>query len=282
MTDMFKGDDAALIDSINAAIELNRDGAMVPRIPTMAIELLASAAARLATPTDDAALVKPAEKRIAAYLETREFMGVEGTFIDDQACGSSDGDPVAELHTSDLEALLAARGTGQGEAVQHAEDCQSHIVDVRGNPDDCTCGAAERAEVKTNHDCLAKRRPGEPMFILLGRDPDGHNLVRSWAERRRAAGGDPEHCQQGLDTAARMEAYAADPDNRPASAPPAEAYTPLGGWKPTFDELKVAIADGFTNGNEQYDETSQAQRDRFDMAARAILALPAAPSLGEG
>lgn len=78
-----------------------------------------------------------------------------------------------------------------------------------------------------NHDCLAKRRPGEPMFITLGRDPDGHNMVRQWAERRLAAGGDHEHCQMALDTAARMQVYAANPANRPASAPSAEAYPPL-------------------------------------------------------
>jgi|GEM_PF-3734469 len=75
-----------------------------------------------------------------------------------------------------------------------------------------------------NHDCLAKRREGEPMFILLGRDPDAHNIVRMWAERRLKAGGDHGHCQQGLDTAERMKAYAADPENAPRTAPPAAAY----------------------------------------------------------
>lgn len=80
---------------------------------------------------------------------------------------------------------------------------------------------------EANHDCLAKRRPGEPMFITLGRDPDGAHMVRQWAERRLAAGGDPAHCQMAFDTAARMEVYAADPENRPASAPPADAYPPM-------------------------------------------------------
>lgn len=28
---------------------------------------------------------------------------------------------------------------------KHAPDCQSHIVDVRGRPDECTCGAGEPA-----------------------------------------------------------------------------------------------------------------------------------------
>lgn len=28
--------------------------------------------------------------------------------------------------------------------LKHADDCQSHIVDVRGRPDECTCGADTR------------------------------------------------------------------------------------------------------------------------------------------
>jgi hypothetical protein len=45
---------------------------------------------------------------------------------------------------------------------------------------------------RDNQDCLDKREQGEPMFIILGRDPDGGHIVRTWAERRRAAG-DEEH-----------------------------------------------------------------------------------------
>jgi hypothetical protein len=78
-----------------------------------------------------------------------------------------------------------------------------------------------------NVDCLAKRRPGEPMFILLGRDPDAHIIVRLWAERRLAAGGDPEHCEQGLAIASLMEAYGTDPQNAPGSAPSRSAYPRL-------------------------------------------------------
>ncbi len=80
---------------------------------------------------------------------------------------------------------------------------------------------------KGNHDCLAKRRPGEPMFILLGRDPDAWQIVRAWAARRLNAGGDPEHSLQGMKTANAMREYAADPSNRPASAPDASAYPRL-------------------------------------------------------
>lgn len=35
--------------------------------------------------------------------------------------------------------------------------------------------------------------------------------------------------------------------------------------------LARAIADGFTNGYEQYDEATEAQRFRYDMAADAVL-----------
>lgn len=37
------------------------------------------------------------------------------------------------------------------------------------------------------------------------------------------------------------------------------------------DVAKRAIADGFSNGNEQYDDASPAQQARYDMAADAIL-----------
>lgn len=104
----------------------------------------------------------------------------------------------------------------------HRPDCP-RLASPAPSPAEDRRSSAE-GEAKANHDCLAKRRPDEPMFILLGRDPDAHNIVRTWAERRLAAGGDPEHCQMGLDTAERMRAYASDPANRPASAPEASAY----------------------------------------------------------
>lgn len=33
-------------------------------------------------------------------------------------------------------------------------------------------------------DCYDKALPDEPVFILLGRDPDFYRLVKEWAERR--------------------------------------------------------------------------------------------------
>jgi hypothetical protein len=44
------------------------------------------------------------------------------------------------------------------------------------------------------------------------------------------------------------------------------------------DRLKRAIADGFNNGYEQYDDLTATQRQRFDMAADAVLNLRPQPS----
>lgn len=98
-------------------------------------------------------------------------------------------------------------------------------------------------EDEANADCLAKRRDGEPMFILLGRDPDAHNIVQMWAERRLAAGGDPNHCQLAYDVAERMRTYAADPDNAPVSAPKAEEYPHLSGFKKAIASSDVTDED---------------------------------------
>lgn len=35
------------------------------------------------------------------------------------------------------------------------------------------------------HDCYNNALPDEPMFVLLGRDPDAPRLIREWVEERR-------------------------------------------------------------------------------------------------
>ena len=103
-----------------------------------------------------------------------------------------------------------------------------------------------------NRDCLAKRRPGEPMFILLGRDPDAHNIVRLWAQRRLEAG-DPSHATPVLALAGQMEDYTADPANAPTSAPEAKAYPPItppqpeGGTVLHAERLEAALTDNVGN-----------------------------------
>jgi hypothetical protein len=75
-----------------------------------------------------------------------------------------------------------------------------------------------------NWECLVNRRPDEPMFVVLGRDPDGAHIVHEWADRREAAGGDPEHVAQARAVARAMRDYAADPKNAPRTAPDPTAY----------------------------------------------------------
>ncbi|MFL6728091.1 MAG: Lar family restriction alleviation protein [Sphingomicrobium sp.] len=77
-----------------------------------------------------------------------------------------------------------------------------------------------------NHDCLAKAKPGEPMFIILGRDPDGANIVRLWAQRRSDAG-DPDHAGPVFAIADAMDDWRAK-GNLPESAPDAANYPPIG------------------------------------------------------
>jgi hypothetical protein len=49
-------------------------------------------------------------------------------------------------------------------------------------------------------DCYANALPDEPMFVLLGRDPDFERLVREWAVQRQRAifCGDRPESDQGL------------------------------------------------------------------------------------
>jgi hypothetical protein len=76
-----------------------------------------------------------------------------------------------------------------------------------------------------NRDCLVKAKPGEPMFIILGRDPDGGTIVRLWAQRRFDAG-DTEHAGPVFAIADAMDAWRTA-GNRPESAPDADKYPPI-------------------------------------------------------
>jgi hypothetical protein len=80
------------------------------------------------------------------------------------------------------------------------------------------------------------------MFIILGRDPDGANIVQLWAERREAAGGDPEHVAQVKAIAAAMREWAANPEHAPETAPPANAYPTLEQSTLENKELREALS----------------------------------------
>lgn len=59
-----------------------------------------------------------------------------------------------------------------------------------------------------------------------------------------------------------------------ADSDPIRAPSPA---RPSFDAIKRAIADGFTNGNEQYDEQPVMRRMDYDNAAMAVARLFSAP-----
>ncbi len=78
-----------------------------------------------------------------------------------------------------------------------------------------------------NLDCLRKRYENEPMFIILGRDPDAAAITRLWAERRINAG-DFDHGAKVLEIAQAMETFYANCENPKAiSAPDHENYPKL-------------------------------------------------------
>jgi hypothetical protein len=57
------------------------------------------------------------------------------------------------------------------------------------------------------YDCYENAHPDEPMFVLLGRDPDAPILVRLWAAKRKAAGELPEKVDEANRCADAMERW---------------------------------------------------------------------------
>ena len=60
------------------------------------------------------------------------------------------------------------------------------------------------------YDCYAKAEPGEPMFVLLGRDPSAALLVRLWAlirhrQNEQCGNGDLEQIDEALRCAQDMQ-----------------------------------------------------------------------------
>lgn len=59
-----------------------------------------------------------------------------------------------------------------------------------------------------NFDCYANAEPDEPMFVLLGRDALGGQLVRLWALERHRNGEDEEKVAEALKCANAMDDWA--------------------------------------------------------------------------
>lgn len=63
-------------------------------------------------------------------------------------------------------------------------------------------------------DCYARAEPDEPVFVLLGRDPDAPMLIRLWAEIRKRCGESGDKLVDAMQTANAMEDYRADLERR--------------------------------------------------------------------
>lgn len=57
------------------------------------------------------------------------------------------------------------------------------------------------------YDCYAHAHPDEPMFVLLGRDPDAPKLVEAWADVRERNSEDPAKVAEARACAQTMRAW---------------------------------------------------------------------------
>ncbi len=55
-----------------------------------------------------------------------------------------------------------------------------------------------------DYDCYENAHPDEPMFVLLGRDPEAPALVREWARKRRILGEDRAKVLEAYQCATEM------------------------------------------------------------------------------
>lgn len=56
-------------------------------------------------------------------------------------------------------------------------------------------------------DCYENAEPDEPMFILLGRDPQAPDLVERWAIKREMMGERTDKVREALDCAKAMREF---------------------------------------------------------------------------
>lgn len=79
------------------------------------------------------------------------------------------------------------------------------------------------------YDCYGKAHPDEPMFVLLGRDPQAGLLVRTWIAIRRRRGESAEVLAEAEQCANAMDAWAKKIDRAIESEPVNEDGIPL--WR---------------------------------------------------
>lgn len=64
---------------------------------------------------------------------------------------------------------------------------------------------------------LGKAEPNEPVFVLLGRDPQAPDLVRRWADERDRLGESRDRVAEAYALAKQMEDYAKAYHARPTN-----------------------------------------------------------------
>lgn len=82
---------------------------------------------------------------------------------------------------------------------------------VRADAPEATEPDGERMITVPYNPCLEKLRPGEPFFVLLGRDKQAPESVLCWADARERAEGKTAWTEQAREVAQEMTAYSGAP-----------------------------------------------------------------------
>ncbi|MDB5607744.1 MAG: hypothetical protein JWP25_4644 [Bradyrhizobium sp.] len=114
-----------------------------------------------------------------------------------RASGDTMRDIVEELRF--IEAAGDVPPKGHGSLAKRAAD---EIERLRG-----AAQSAQETPTVPFNPCLAKLRPGEPFFVLLGRDKQAPNAVMTWANDRQAAEGKSAWTDQAREVAHAMATY---------------------------------------------------------------------------
>jgi hypothetical protein len=127
------------------------------------------------------------------------------------------------LNRSDVRSLLIAQPDENldiTEAILHDIDqLQIHTAeDIRGYAPQAPAPDGERMITVPYNPCLEKLRPGEPFFVLLGRDKQAPESVLCWANARERAEGKTAWTEQAREVVQEMVAYSGAPPARSAAS----------------------------------------------------------------
>jgi hypothetical protein len=89
-----------------------------------------------------------------------------------------------------------------GNTIRDYEDCFIY-------PEDLTMATAKQVKEQAakGEGCLGKAADDEPVFVLRAQDVHAAMLVRKWAKKTEAAGGNPEKIKEARDVAKQMDKW---------------------------------------------------------------------------